>query len=175
MRSHNRLNTIGSHNKVWILWVRGQIILEGNEAADELARKEARMWLYGPEPFCGIRKGTMVMTLKIERKQLKKLYCVTLPQQFTMLMGGHEPMCSRNCLHPTKKTLRIILGKLTDHCSLDYFEIIWESYRYLRTLSVDSMGRVMKRSYTFQGKVENLCKVGQGEWKNTWYQIPRWK
>lgn len=42
-----RLNTLGSHNKIWILWFPGHAGLEGNKAANELAKKGASTLLRG--------------------------------------------------------------------------------------------------------------------------------
>ena len=117
-----RLNTLGSSNKVWILWVPGHAGLEGNEAADELAKKGAGMPLHGPEPFCGIGNGFMAMNLRNEEKRLRELYWAGLPgmEQSRVLIGGYEPMRTKDCLNLTKKNLRIIVGILTGHCRLNY-------------------------------------------------------
>ncbi|CAD7083660.1 unnamed protein product [Hermetia illucens] len=74
-----RLNILGSSNNVWILWVPGHAGLEGNEAADELAKKGAETPLHGPEPFCGIGNGLMAMNLRNEEKRLRELYWAGLP------------------------------------------------------------------------------------------------
>ena len=50
----SKLKELASKNKVTLIWVPGHHGKEGNEKADELAKKGATMKLIGPEPFCGL-------------------------------------------------------------------------------------------------------------------------
>lgn len=47
--------------------------MECNKAGDELTNKETEVSLYSLESFCGIGKGFMVVTVKKDEKQLRKL------------------------------------------------------------------------------------------------------
>lgn len=48
------LKTLSSSNKITITWVPGHASIEGNEEADELARRGSATPLIGPDPFCGL-------------------------------------------------------------------------------------------------------------------------
>lgn len=64
----NKVNTVASHNKVWILWVPGDIG-SGKDAADEVSRTGVEKSLNGVEVSCGIGTGFMVMTTRKEEEQ----------------------------------------------------------------------------------------------------------
>lgn len=55
LECQRKLNDIGKNNKVFFVWVPGQL---GNKEANTLARKEPQTPFISPEPFCGIGKST---------------------------------------------------------------------------------------------------------------------
>ena len=48
------LQKLGENNDLAIIWVPGHFGIDGNEKADQLARKALDTDVFGPEPFCGI-------------------------------------------------------------------------------------------------------------------------
>jgi hypothetical protein len=45
------------HNRVQLIWVPGQRVIEGNKTADQLARLGSKCPFIGPEPACSISAG----------------------------------------------------------------------------------------------------------------------
>lgn len=59
-----RLNELGSRNKVTLIWVPGHEGIPGNEKSDELARLGAENRFIGPEPKFGISMTTRKYLVK---------------------------------------------------------------------------------------------------------------
>ncbi|XP_074038488.1 uncharacterized protein [Leptinotarsa decemlineata] len=51
-----KLQELGSQNRLSLAWIPGHTGYKSNEEADSLAREGARLSLIGPEPFCGTAK-----------------------------------------------------------------------------------------------------------------------
>ena len=51
---HQSLVKLAEHNRIWLAWVPGNIGIDGNEEADQLARHYFSCQLVGPEPALGI-------------------------------------------------------------------------------------------------------------------------
>ncbi len=54
-----QLQKLAMHNTLTLLWVPGHQDIDGNEKADELARKGSKTHFVGPEPFCALPAKTL--------------------------------------------------------------------------------------------------------------------
>jgi hypothetical protein len=51
---HKSLLTLAEHNNVQLLWMPGHKGIEGNETANQLAKRGLLHPITGPEPACGV-------------------------------------------------------------------------------------------------------------------------
>ena len=58
------LKCLSKDNRVNLNWVPGHEGIDGNEKADELAKKGAALPIVGPEPFCGLPKSHLKMEIR---------------------------------------------------------------------------------------------------------------
>lgn len=116
-----KLNELGKKNKVTIYWVPGHLGIPGNEKADELARKGSSNNLQGPEPFCGVGKGTINMNLaKEENAERNKWWAQTTgANQAKQLIGSYDKRRTEVYLNQPKGKLKMLVGLLTGHCRLN--------------------------------------------------------
>ena len=107
--------------------------VEGNEAADELARKGSETTFTGPEPFCGLGPHTIRRELKKEEdcKRIKLWEETPKLRQAKELLGNYNRKRSRVCMNINKNRLRILTGFLTGHCRLK---------EHLRKLGIEQRG-----------------------------------
>lgn len=119
MDCRDSVNKLAEHNRVRICWVPGHKGVEGNEIADELARKGASTKLIGPEPACGLNWSSSLNSIKewSERKR-ENLW------NQTNLTGGSKrlikPHARKDILTLPKRDLRNVTGLLTGHNNLRY-------------------------------------------------------
>lgn len=74
------------------------------------------MFPYGPEVFCGVRKGLMILTLR--EKEGQRIGGIKLGK--VSENGAVQGM--QNCLNIPKKSLRIIVGIFTSYYRRNYFQ-----------------------------------------------------
>ena len=119
MDCRDSVNELAKHNRVRICWVPGHKGVEGNEIADELARKGASTKLIGPEPACGLNWSSSLTSIKewSERKRDNHW-------NQTHLTGGSKrlikPHARKDILTLPRRDLRNVTGLLTGHNNLRY-------------------------------------------------------
>ena len=60
----NSIKQLAVRNTVTLMWAPAHTVIEGNEAADRLARDGSSCLFIGPEPFCGVTNGYLRVTVK---------------------------------------------------------------------------------------------------------------
>lgn len=113
------LKELAKRNRVTLMWVPGHEGIEGNEMADELAKKGADGSLIGPEPFCGYSLSHFkTLFTQWERRKMTQ-HWLTSP------IGSHSRdfvFCSKKraneVLQLSKPDLKTLVGLLTGHCAL---------------------------------------------------------
>ena len=117
----DKLNELGKSNTVSLLWIPGHAGEQGNEMADELARKGAAAPFIGPEPFCGISPQAFRAELRQEEERNRANLWKSLPglRQSKISLGNFNRKRSKEYLRLSKNRLRIITGFLTGHCKLN--------------------------------------------------------
>lgn len=64
LRCREGLEALSENNEVFLVWAPGHSGIEGNEKADELARRGSQMGLIGPEPTIGVHAKFVANLLK---------------------------------------------------------------------------------------------------------------
>lgn len=115
------LNRLGSANKVILRWVPGHSGIEGNEQADEQARKGAEGTFIGPEPFFGIPKSLTTLSLRqLSASDSTRLWNSTTGSNHARkLIKGFNVNFTKNLIALSKNNSRIITRVLTGHCLLN--------------------------------------------------------
>lgn len=115
------LNTLAVKNKVILRWVPGHAGIEGNEKADELARRGAKETLCGPEPFCGIPSSLTKLTLKTYcfYKTIQAWRQIPGLNHSKVLIRAFSKKASTDALALSRNRLRMLTRVLTGHCGLN--------------------------------------------------------
>lgn len=116
----HRLNELGTGNRVTLYWVPGHMGVDGNERADELARRGAETHFIGPEPFCGLAASTIKANFRKEEEKERSGYWKQIPglRQAKILLGDYDRRRYRDCMAIGRNGLRVLTGILTGHCRL---------------------------------------------------------
>jgi hypothetical protein len=73
-----QLQKLAMHNSLTLLWVPGHQGIDGNEKADELARKGSKTHFVGPEPFCALPAKTLYVPIKQWENKRLSFYWTSL-------------------------------------------------------------------------------------------------
>ena len=113
---------ISETNKVTLVWVPGHSNVQGNEKADELARKGSETDFVGPEPAMGLHANTMVRLLKREAEEGHQLAWNKIQscRQAKEFSEGRNSRTTEYLLSLNKGLLRKMIGVLTGHINLRY-------------------------------------------------------
>jgi ribonuclease HI len=113
------LRNLGKRNTLTLMWVPGHRDIQGNEAADRLAKKATEKQFTGPEPYLGLHAGNLKMALEIWllRAHTSEWNQVGGLRQSRLFLGGPQGK-SRNMLCLSRTKLRMLVGALTGHCWL---------------------------------------------------------
>ncbi|XP_063390420.1 uncharacterized protein LOC134676066 [Cydia fagiglandana] len=115
------LNALANSNKVTLRWVPGHSDINGNEEADELARKGADTPLVGPEPFCGITKRDAYSLLsKLEKTRATEWWKFVKGQEHSKaLIKGFNSRTAKELLGLKRHKTCAVTRILTGHCKLN--------------------------------------------------------
>ena len=100
LESWDKLNYIASTNRVDLIWVPGHSKIEGNEKADELAKKAALNKTIGPEPILAVPYSKVKRFIK--EKMAKETYL-----QWINSKGNRQ---AKNCISINKKRSKFLLN-----------------------------------------------------------------
>lgn len=115
--SKTAINMLAYENALSVVWVPGHSGIEGNELADELARKGSEMALNGPEPFLPI---PMCITKREFAQQLSK-NCTQVWENVGGLshskacLKGHCGKFTKKLLSMKRNDVRLVCAMLTGH------------------------------------------------------------
>lgn len=118
------LNKLALNNKVTIEWVPGHKGYEGNEKADELAKRGADSPLTGPEPFLGTPICNIKQIVNKWEETKKSEFWSNTPGQLRskLFMPLHSKVKSKNLITLSRDKLRVLVSIFTGHCKLNYHQ-----------------------------------------------------
>lgn len=118
-----RLNELGSRNKVTLIWVPGHEGIPGNEKSDELARLGAENRFIGPEPRFGIsmttRKHLVKNWLRNEHSRTWSNY--NGARHTKTFCGTPSKEISQALLNLSRTDIKRVVEVVTNHCSLNEY------------------------------------------------------
>lgn len=114
------LNRLARVNQVTISWVPGHEGIEGNEIADQLAKKGAESCFIGPEPAVGVSKQTCRQEIRdwLERKQTEQWRSAWALNHSKKFIKAPSKKTAKEVLLYEKRTLKTIVEMITGHCRL---------------------------------------------------------
>lgn len=120
LECRDALDSLSSKSQVTLIWVPGHRGIEGNEAADGLARLASSTPLAGPEPGIPVSLSTLNMIISEWKKdQFKKGWKeITIARQAKHCITI-SAMNSKFFLSQSRKNLKRLTDILTGHCSLN--------------------------------------------------------
>lgn len=111
------LNELATHNKVNLEWIPGHSGLQGNEAADLLAREAAEKSFTGPEPVLAIPKCLVRFSArKWVMDEANKAWRNSSGMRHSKLtLTGYSKKLTQESLSLNRNKLRLIVSLLTGH------------------------------------------------------------
>ena len=117
MECCSKLKELGKGNNVTLIWVPGHHGIEGNEKADELAKKRSATKLVRPEPYCGLPSNICKFEKKKWMYKAAIGYWARVPKMkhAKQILLQPEPIRSKTLLQQSRRQVRIITMFLTGH------------------------------------------------------------
>ncbi len=115
------LQRLARRNTLQLKWIPAHSGLGGNEEADRLAREASQLPFIGPEPVLGTSPTLIRSSLrKWAQKQLHAGWTMqTACRQAKQLIPGPRLSFSWKLLNLDRRRMRLIVGLLTGHCTLN--------------------------------------------------------
>jgi hypothetical protein len=107
-------------NKVHLMWVPGHKGIEGNEIADQLARRGSLNLLTGPEPACSISERVAWRAIRdwVYREHHKYWKSIFGQKHAKCFLDGPSTKRTIEYLKLSRFQARQVTGLLTGHCHL---------------------------------------------------------
>lgn len=117
----NSINNLTRNNTVHLIWVPGHSDVEGNEKADELARKGSETQIQGQQCVIGI---PYIMQRSAIRKYFANEHVIRWEASETCkhtkgIVAGPNQRNTKYLLQCTRSSIRELVGTLTGHCKLN--------------------------------------------------------
>ena len=116
------LDSLGRRNNVQLYWIPAHVGLEGNEAADLLAKKGTELELMGPGPTLPMGRASLRATVDkaADERNKQRWRALRSGRQSKEALGSElDRVPSKKILNLTRPRLRNLIGMLTGHCRLD--------------------------------------------------------
>ena len=116
------LNSLGSHARVHLRWIKGHAGHLGNELADSLAKDAANMVIEGPEPFLPLPNAAIKAAVRkqtIDRWTTRWEHLDSC-RQTRIFFPAPNKKFSRELLHLGRRDLGLCIRHLTGHSFLKY-------------------------------------------------------
>ena len=117
---HEELQHLGRMCQVQLRWTPGHEGIEGNERADELAKRGTRRRYIGPEPCIPLSKTKQLGFLKgfVEERAKERWGETEGLRQSKLAIREQKPKDLAALMRMSRKALRGLVGILTGHCNL---------------------------------------------------------
>ena len=111
------LTSIAQDNTVSLMWVPGHQGVEGNEAADTLAREGALRSFIGPEPFCGIAISSIKTAIFEWLIDQASIYWnrQQIADHSRLFVPGLMNRRTRSLMNMSVRKVRVLVAFLTGH------------------------------------------------------------
>ncbi|KAL1448444.1 hypothetical protein WDU94_012211 [Cyamophila willieti] len=111
------LNQLAVHNKVNLEWIPGHSGLQGNEAADLLAREAAERGFIGPEPVLAIPKCLVRLSARewVMNEANETWRNSSGMRHSKLTLAGYSKKLTQESMSQNRSNLRLIVTLLTGH------------------------------------------------------------